>query len=402
MTATEQAGPRRPAPTRESASRDVDELAWPPSSDDLDAIDVVPMAAYAHELKTHRSSMTPIGSSSLPDLPDLLAVHDLAETDTDTFRSEATQSLAAADLPQSAERGRSWTRLALYAAASVVVLMTVSPFEWTPAVSPDLPRVAEFTPTVPIVAPLAAPVQDPRAAETAVTPVENVAVTPGNALGTPVENHQIDIAEPAPSAPRVPDVPPAHAQPVVRPESQRVLEPESQRVLQPDAQPERPAETMARTAVPLVAPSGALPPLEMAPMPAAASLDVADAPPAAPVTPTRTAPVPDRTDEVRVQAALQRFESAYSRLDARAAQAVWPSVDARALARAFESLESQSLQFHRCELDVRETVASADCLGTATYVRRIGSKAPRTEPRGWTFNLQKTGDAWHILSASAR
>jgi hypothetical protein len=72
------------------------------------------------------------------------------------------------------------------------------------------------------------------------------------------------------------------------------------------------------------------------------------------------------------------------------------------LERAFENLESQSLQFDRCELDVRETVAKADCRGTATYVRRIGSKAPRTEPRAWTFNLRKTGDDWHILSAAAR
>lgn len=159
---------------------------------------------------------------------------------------------------------------------------------------------------------------------------------------------------------------------------------------------------MVRGTVPVVLPPGALPTTDMAPMRTAAPRDVSVAAPAPPATPVLTVPVAVRTDDVGVQAALQRYGSAYSRLDARAAQAVWPSVDARALARAFEGLESQSLQFDRCELEVRETVARAECFGTATYVRRIGSKAARTEPRAWTFSLRKSGDAWQILSAAAR
>ena len=119
--------------------------------------------------------------------------------------------------------------------------------------------------------------------------------------------------------------------------------------------------------------------------------------PASPAAPSAT-----RGEDQRVQAALRRYEAAYTRLDARAAQAVWPSVDARALARAFDGLDSQSLQFDRCDLDVQGATARANCTGRATYVRRVGNKAPRTEARGWNFTLRKVGDEWQILRADIR
>jgi hypothetical protein len=109
-----------------------------------------------------------------------------------------------------------------------------------------------------------------------------------------------------------------------------------------------------------------------------------------------------RTDEMDVQAVLRRYERAYGQLDARAAQAVWPSVDVGDLARAFRGLESQALEFDRCDLDVQGTVASADCRGRATYVRRVGSKAPRTEARAWSFRLRKVDDNWQILRVDLR
>jgi len=111
---------------------------------------------------------------------------------------------------------------------------------------------------------------------------------------------------------------------------------------------------------------------------------------------------PAKTDEMDVQTVLQRYERAYGQLDARAAQAVWPSVDVRALTRAFQGLESQALEFDRCELAVQGAVASADCLGRATYVRRVGSKAPRTEARAWSFRLRKIDDDWQILKVEIR
>ena len=100
---------------------------------------------------------------------------------------------------------------------------------------------------------------------------------------------------------------------------------------------------------------------------------------------------------------LARYGAAYSRLDAGAARAVWPSVDSRALARAFDTLQSQSVVFDRCDVDVQGRVAQATCHGSSTYVPRMGERSPRTESRQWTFKLEKHDDArWQIRSAETR
>jgi hypothetical protein len=108
------------------------------------------------------------------------------------------------------------------------------------------------------------------------------------------------------------------------------------------------------------------------------------------------------SDEAHIQATLRRYEAAYGRLDARAAQSVWPSVDARALARAFDGLDSQTLQIERCDVQVRGALAEAACQGSTTYVRRVGSKTPRTEARQWSFRLEKVGEEWQIQTARIR
>src|SRR5262249_14168198 len=63
------------------------------------------------------------------------------------------------------------------------------------------------------------------------------------------------------------------------------------------------------------------------------------------------------TDEQRIVAALKRFTDAYARLNPVAAKAVWPGVDTRALARAFDALESQSIEFDGCTLHVTDSQA---------------------------------------------
>jgi len=104
-----------------------------------------------------------------------------------------------------------------------------------------------------------------------------------------------------------------------------------------------------------------------------------------------------------VRAALKEYERAYEQLDAKAVRAVWPSVDTRALERAFHDLKSQTLVFDRCDIDVaRGSQAVAACSGRATYETRAGQQAARSEPREWTFTLQKSDEAWRIVSASAR
>jgi len=115
-----------------------------------------------------------------------------------------------------------------------------------------------------------------------------------------------------------------------------------------------------------------------------------------------TAPVPTPHDESEVRATLSRYAAAYRDLDADAAQLVWPSVDTRALSRAFSGLESQSLEFRDCRLDVRVTVARADCQGQATYVPKVGSRSPQVVAGTWSFQLRKVSGTWQIVEATTR
>jgi len=147
----------------------------------------------------------------------------------------------------------------------------------------------------------------------------------------------------------------------------------------------------------------ALPP-PPAPAPAiAAALVVPPAPPAvvavsAPVTP-RTI---DPAEEVGlVRQTLQRYRTAYDGLDAQSARAVYPAVNQAALARAFDSLASQTLTFDACDVQLRGELATATCRGSARYVPKIGSHEPRIEPRTWNFTLRKAGTDWKIDSARA-
>lgn len=109
-----------------------------------------------------------------------------------------------------------------------------------------------------------------------------------------------------------------------------------------------------------------------------------------------------RADETRVAQVLNQYARAYGQLDASAARAVWPSVDERALARAFSGLASQDVSFDSCDIDVRGATANASCRGRARYVGKIGSREERNEPRQWRFELRRDGDAWKIETAEAR
>ena len=156
-------------------------------------------------------------------------------------------------------------------------------------------------------------------------------------------------------------------------------------------------------APPLMAPPAVVPvPAEAAddprPVPLPAVDDERAAAPAA-VVAAHVDPIP--ADEDRIRAALMRWRTAYSALDARAAREVWPTVDARALERAFQALKSQDLRFDRCDLTVAGGSAHAACSGRATYVPRVGNQSPRATPREWTFELKKRDQQWTIASARA-
>jgi hypothetical protein len=107
-------------------------------------------------------------------------------------------------------------------------------------------------------------------------------------------------------------------------------------------------------------------------------------------------------DEDHIHGALTRWRAAYSALDASAAREVWPSVDARALERAFQALKSQELRFDRCNVAVDGSSARAICSGQAIYVPRVGRQSSRAMSREWTFELKKADQRWTIASASSR
>lgn len=106
--------------------------------------------------------------------------------------------------------------------------------------------------------------------------------------------------------------------------------------------------------------------------------------------------------EFRIAEVLRRYARAYSALDARAAREIWPTVDERALARAFESLASQTVSLKDCEINVDGTTADASCGGYASYVAKVGSGEPRTQPRAWRFELRRDGDEWKIATVDTR
>jgi CheY-like chemotaxis protein len=109
-----------------------------------------------------------------------------------------------------------------------------------------------------------------------------------------------------------------------------------------------------------------------------------------------------RDDERGIYQVIQQYERAYERLDVDAARAVWPSLNTRALARAFDGLKEQALEFSHCRVAMESREATAICGGRASYVPRVGSQATRTEPREWTFRLRKIDHAWLIAKAEVR
>ena len=119
----------------------------------------------------------------------------------------------------------------------------------------------------------------------------------------------------------------------------------------------------------------------------------------APSTPVAAVLTDSASDEDDIRSTLTRFRTAYSQLNANAARDVWPSVDARALERAFQSLKSQDLRFDSCKMTVTGVRAQAACKGRAVYVPRIGDQSPRFTAREWNFELRKADERWTIASA---
>ena len=111
---------------------------------------------------------------------------------------------------------------------------------------------------------------------------------------------------------------------------------------------------------------------------------------AAPVVPTAA-----------IESVLKNYADAFSARDVGAAKSVWPGVDERALARAFDGLREQRLELERCEISIRESTATATCVGTARYRPKVGIRSVRSERKVWTFHIGHRG-AWVIDDVEVR
>ena len=205
------------------------------------------------------------------------------------------------------------------------------------------------------------------------------------------------IVEEQPRLPSVPGPPIADAapeQPPVALAANRAADPAPP----PDTlnvRPELPIEALPERPV-VVAPSLKLAPPHPEPTPPATSAPAESAPARTESTDAVNAALP--RDETIVRSVLRQYESAYSRLDASAASAVWPGVNRGALARAFEGLESQRFSLGSCDVAVNGPEAHATCSGSATWEPKVGGGL-RTEARRWDFALRKSGGGWQIERA---
>lgn len=103
-----------------------------------------------------------------------------------------------------------------------------------------------------------------------------------------------------------------------------------------------------------------------------------------------------------IENVLGRYRIALNTLDAGAASAVWPTVNEKTLAKAFERLESHEVSFDRCQIEIYSVLAEAACSGSARYVPAVGSRTPKDEARRWRFTLLKASGGWQIDSVEAR
>lgn len=291
------------------------------------------------------------------------AIEEARILDASTPEFESVRT-AVAERQQEAQRGRvrSGRRLGVAASLVLITAVGVGTAVWQRARSPLAP-LAGATPaeTAPQPPAAAAPLAPQNAQLEVVTATSNLA----------------DSANP---------LPPAAQQPFPTPEFSVASLPAVGREVE-IAVPAIPAAEKSASDV-----GTPVPDLPALPFPEVA------APPPAPRTAAAVLPVDEGP---RVRAALAQYESAYSTLDVSAAQSIWPGVDARALARAFEGLESQRVSLGSCSVAIDGASARADCRGTASWTPKIGG-GTQSGSRTWQFELRKVDGAWQIVRADVR
>lgn len=99
---------------------------------------------------------------------------------------------------------------------------------------------------------------------------------------------------------------------------------------------------------------------------------------------------------------LDRYRLAFSNLSVDGLGTVWRTADTKALARAFDQLEKQSVEFDACQIEIYGELADASCSGRTSFVPKIGARTPRVESRRWSFRLVRTGAGWIIDRVESR
>ena len=155
-----------------------------------------------------------------------------------------------------------------------------------------------------------------------------------------------------------------------------------------------PSATVARSAPPP-------PPSSVDPLPAPSPLNPEALPAPALATAVPTTGVLNK-ESVALDEMLSRYEQAYDRLDAQAVASIWPSVDARALSRAFARLREQNLELGSCRFAISENAATAHCSGHLRYAQRVGDTSLKSERHVWTIRFAGAGDVWRIVGVSAQ
>ena len=332
-----------------------------------------------------------------PSVPDLDALRALLLT-----RPLLDEAVAAQDTPDVSSGRRGGWKWAAAAAAAVVLGIGYGGL-WRPGAPPAVASTAAAPAPV---AQSAAPAAEPTPAVVRTPPA--VAV---HEVIVPVTESEVTAA--SRPAREEPPAPPVQRTAMT---SAAATAPEPVVMARSEAA-ERPAVELASAPAPAVAaPPVAAPPVS----PALANLAPVAPPPAPVSTPppapeatgtsgtasastgTAGAAVPPRIDEsARVRAVLSVYEAAYSKLDAAAARAVWPTVDQRALANAFSGLEAQRVSLERCDVAVTGPSARAECVGTASWTPKVGGGG-RTAARRWVFDLRNASGNWQIVRAEAR
>lgn len=119
-------------------------------------------------------------------------------------------------------------------------------------------------------------------------------------------------------------------------------------------------------------------------------------------TPASAAPSAASSARPLIGEVLQRYQAAYSSMDVGATRAVWPSVDGRALERAFGTLQEQDLALGACDISIDQDRATAVCPGTVRYRPKVGNTAPQRRNGQWEVQLDRGTRGWAITGVNVR